>query len=129
MTENPDALCRLGPLARRCRNRGRGITTLAVLLSVAVLLCAAAAQSDGIAKWRTPEGELYFGDHPPAGSVLVGSSSSLETIDPDSPTPKPIPTKPTKTTEQITRERELDAEFQRKWNGMNDALLGKPRAR
>ncbi|MBI2963094.1 MAG: hypothetical protein HYY35_05015 [Deltaproteobacteria bacterium] len=36
-----------------------------------VALSWAAAGADAIQRWKTPEGGLYFGDHPPAGSTLV----------------------------------------------------------
>jgi hypothetical protein len=33
---------------------------------------AAIAHAEPIKKWRTPDGQLHFGDHAPAGSVLEG---------------------------------------------------------
>lgn len=36
-----------------------------------VLALALAAHADSIQKWRAPDGSLYFGDRPPAGSTLV----------------------------------------------------------
>lgn len=37
----------------------------------AVLAMALVARADSIQKWRAPDGSLYFGDRPPAGSTLV----------------------------------------------------------
>ncbi len=39
------------------------------------------AGADEIQKWQTPGGGLYFGEHPPAGSTLLGATGSLEAID------------------------------------------------
>ena len=36
-----------------------------------VLGVAGAVHADAIQEWRTPSGTLYFGDHPPAGSILL----------------------------------------------------------
>ena len=36
-----------------------------------LLAVAAPAFGDAIQKWRTPDGSLYFGDRPPAGSTLL----------------------------------------------------------
>jgi len=55
---------------------------------VLALAFAGAASADAIQKWRTPDGELYFGDRPPAGSTL------LETV-PDTPVAASAPGGPT----------------------------------
>jgi hypothetical protein len=38
---------------------------------VIALLCATSAGADALQEWRTPAGKIYFGDHPPEGSVAV----------------------------------------------------------
>jgi hypothetical protein len=50
------------------------VSRLAILL-LALMAGPAFAGTDVFQKWRTPEGTLYIGDRPPAGSVL------LETIE------------------------------------------------
>ena len=52
--------------------------------ALAAVLLVSAASADAIQKWRTPDGVLYFGDRPPAGSTL------LETIA-DSAVPTLVP--------------------------------------
>ena len=34
-----------------------------------VLACVSVAAAEGIQEWRTPNGQLFFGDNPPKGSV------------------------------------------------------------
>lgn len=61
----------------------------ACLVPVAALLAlASVAGADGIQKWRTPSGSLYFGDRPPAGSTLV------ETYADTPPAPQTAPVAP-----------------------------------
>jgi len=38
---------------------------------VIALLCATSAAADSLQEWKTPAGKIYFGDHPPEGSVAV----------------------------------------------------------
>lgn len=42
------------------------------LVCALFLFCAAIASAEAVQKWRTPEGELYFGDKPPPGSQKLG---------------------------------------------------------
>lgn len=51
--------------------------TLALAM-VAFLLTTALGQ--GIKKWRTPDGGLYFGDDPPEGSEPLGATEKLSTM-------------------------------------------------
>jgi hypothetical protein len=55
--------------------------TWIVPVAAALFGLAEMAGANGIQKWRTPSGSLYFGDHPPAGSTLVDTYA-------DSPAPK-----------------------------------------
>src|SRR5262249_32015023 len=48
-------------------------TGLAVILSLVVV---ASASAQAIQKWKTPDGTLFFGDRPPAGSIKVGTVGS-----------------------------------------------------
>jgi hypothetical protein len=43
-----------------------------VLALAASAALVAAVSADPIQKWKTPSGQLYFGDHPPPGSTKVG---------------------------------------------------------
>jgi hypothetical protein len=38
---------------------------------VIALLWVAAAAAENLEEWKTPDGKIYFGDHPPPGSVAV----------------------------------------------------------
>lgn len=48
-------------------------------LALALLLAAAPIAAEEIRKWRTPDGGLYFGADPPAGSTIVGSVEATVT--------------------------------------------------
>jgi hypothetical protein len=47
------------------------VKRLVASVTVGLIAFAAVALADAIQKWRTPDGSLYFGDRPPAGSTLV----------------------------------------------------------
>jgi hypothetical protein len=49
-------------------------------LLVALLALPIAAGAQGIQKWRTEDGKLYFGDRPPPGAVPLGEVESLGTV-------------------------------------------------
>jgi hypothetical protein len=51
-------------------------TYFVYLACVVVISAVASAQS--IQKWKTPDGKLYFGDTPPAGSTKIGEEGSNE---------------------------------------------------
>src|SRR5882672_8784408 len=55
-----------------------------IALVVIVSLIGAAAYADAIQKWRTPDGELYFGDRPPAGSTLLETLADSPVVAPAS---------------------------------------------
>jgi len=59
--------------------------TIRALVSVACasLLLAGVARGEGIHKWQTPDGRLYFGDKPPPGSKDVGTIPSAPESAPD----------------------------------------------
>jgi len=38
---------------------------------VLAVLCAAGVGAESLQEWKTPDGKIYFGDRPPAGSVVV----------------------------------------------------------
>jgi len=46
---------------------------LAVALTVGLIACSALVSAEAIQKWRTPDGSLYFGDHPPPGATLLAT--------------------------------------------------------
>jgi hypothetical protein len=43
-----------------------------------VVVISAVASAQSIQKWKTPDGKLYFGDTPPAGSTKIGEEGSNE---------------------------------------------------
>ena len=48
-------------------------------LTVALMIALATPlRAEGIQKWRTPDGSLYFGDKPPTGSTKIGEERSNE---------------------------------------------------
>jgi hypothetical protein len=51
--------------------------TYFVLLACVVAI-SAVASAQSIQKWKTPDGKLYFGDKPPAGSTKIGEEGSNE---------------------------------------------------
>jgi hypothetical protein len=57
-----------------------------VPVAAALLGLAEVSGADGIQKWRTPAGSLYFGDHPPTGSTLVETYADS----PSSPSQAPV---------------------------------------
>jgi Domain of unknown function (DUF4124) len=63
------------------RSRPDRSTGLAIVLS---LLVVASASAQAIQEWKTPDGTLFFGDRPPAGSIRVGEVGS------DSQPPEPV---------------------------------------
>ena len=50
-------------------------------------MTAGRASADVIQKWKTPDGKLYFGDHPPAGSTKLGEEGSKDSSPPSSDEP------------------------------------------
>jgi hypothetical protein len=38
---------------------------------VLALVCATSVAAESLQEWKTPSGKIYFGDHPPEGSVPV----------------------------------------------------------
>ena len=88
---------------------------------------ASAAQS--ITQWRTPDGKIYFGDAPPAGSTLIGKTYSPQALGSaaadSTPTSRrvrePAPNRPLTSSEM----QQIDREVRGTWDGMNDALTGK----
>lgn len=61
-------------MSRSGRERcGGGLPPSLLLRSAALLLLLlVSASAQSIPKWRTPDGRLFFGDRPPAGSIRVG---------------------------------------------------------
>jgi hypothetical protein len=53
-----------------------GVFDSLILVTCGALLVSAAALGQGIHKWQTPDGKLYFGDKPPAGSKDLGVMES-----------------------------------------------------
>lgn len=48
-----------------------GMKRVVIRLAVGLAALTTVAFADAIQKWRTPDGSLYFGDRPPAGSTLI----------------------------------------------------------
>jgi hypothetical protein len=71
----------LAPLLHSAPSRPDRSTGLAIVLS---LLVVASASAQAIQGWKTPDGKLFFGDRPPAGSIRVGEVGS------DSQPPEPV---------------------------------------
>jgi Domain of unknown function (DUF4124) len=69
------------PKGRKRRSRPDRSTSLAIVLSLVVV---ASASAQAIQAWKTPDGRLFFGDRPPAGSIRVGDAGS------DSQPPEPV---------------------------------------
>jgi hypothetical protein len=59
--------------------------TWIVPVAAALFGLAEVAGADGIQKWRTPSGSLYFGDHPPTGSTLVDTYADSPASKTDAP--------------------------------------------
>ncbi|MGH7820596.1 MAG: hypothetical protein ACREQ9_12550 [Candidatus Binatia bacterium] len=57
--------------------RALGVVRVAAL----VVVVAASTGAEEVQKWRTPDGKLYFGSRPPAGSVPLGAVGRLDTLD------------------------------------------------
>jgi hypothetical protein len=53
------------------RTHPQGVSRLVTSVTLGWIAIAAVAAADAIQKWRTPDGSLYFGDRPPAGSTLL----------------------------------------------------------
>jgi hypothetical protein len=61
-----------------------------VVLAAVFAFVAVTANAQVIQKWKTPDGSLYFGDKPPAGSTKTGeegSAAAAATKDEDAPMP------------------------------------------
>jgi SOS response associated peptidase (SRAP) len=65
----------VSPTAKEPKPRSRPdrSTGLAIVLSLVVV---ASASAQAIQEWKTPDGRLFFGDRPPAGSIRVGEVGS-----------------------------------------------------
>lgn len=67
-------------------------------MAAALFGLAEVAGADGIQKWRTPGGSLYFGDHPPAGSTLVDTYADT----PAAEAPVPVSASPAAASAPVT---------------------------
>src|SRR5262249_34881861 len=83
--------------------------------------------AQSITQWRAPDGKIYFGDAPPAGSTLSGQPhspppmGSAAAISPSRAMREPPPKRPLTQSEM----QQIDREVRGTWDGMNDALTGR----
>jgi hypothetical protein len=50
----------------------------AIIATIAVVTVSSFLGAERIQKWKTPDGKLYFGDRPPAGSTKIGEEGRDE---------------------------------------------------
>jgi hypothetical protein len=62
-----------------------------IFTTTIVLALTAAASAQSVEGWRTPDGELYFGAAPPAGSKRIEGVRPRRTMQPSSPAPTVTP--------------------------------------
>jgi hypothetical protein len=62
------------------------------LIVVLVITLAGEDMAQAIPRWRTPEGVLYFGDNPPAGSTRIGEVGEAPSPGKTSAASQPIAT-------------------------------------
>jgi hypothetical protein len=86
------------------RSRPDGSMRVAIVLS---LLVVVAASAQAIQQWKTPDGSLFFGDRPPAGSTKVGEVGS------DSQPPEPVLSSKEFTAKATRSRSELDLALRR----------------
>ena len=59
---------------------------------VIAMLWAVAAAAENLQEWKTPAGKIYFGDHPPEGSVAVKTvRKPIGKVAAPNPAPAPVP--------------------------------------
>jgi len=95
-----------------------------LVLTLCVVGAAAIVSADAIQKWRAPDGSLYFGDHPPSGSTLVGTYADA----PTSPSASVIPDAESATLSraaadgrEIIRQRQEERAAERKADAQREA--------
>jgi hypothetical protein len=86
--------------------RGSRFVRLVKIALGAVSLLSLTAYADGIQSWRTPNGSLYFGDRPPAGSTLLTTYA-------DTPRESAVET-PSTTSSNLAREAAEGREIMRR---------------
>ena len=88
--------------------RRRPWQAVALLISIALT-----ADAEIIQKWKTREGQLYFGDKPPAGSTKIGEEGAKDEPAAESPVPEAAAVDPETSAEQnrlsieMSRQRKL----------------------
>jgi hypothetical protein len=102
------------------------VVVIAIVIAIST---AGPAGAQSITQWRTPDGKTYFGDAPPAGSTLIGKTyrpppvgtASADSAAASRRTRRAAPSRPLTRSEM----QRIDRELRGKWDGMNDALMGK----
>jgi hypothetical protein len=88
--------------------------TFFVLLA-GVVFTSTVADAQAIQKWKTPDGKLYFGDRPPAGSTKIGEEGSNEL-----PAGESFPESPPPSAEQEKLSIDVSRERARIEKALND---------
>jgi hypothetical protein len=113
----------------------------AVVLAAGFVLLASSGFAEGLLRWQTPDGGLYFGDTPPEGSTFMGTAEKLGTVGdgwvpkareeaPAAPAPVAAPAEPVAAPLDAEEVSALlpgsGPEIESTWRKLNEALGGQP---